>query len=70
MTGVGKILKKCLGYMSFNTGGGNINWYPGHMAAATRAINSRLKLADLVIEVRDSRVSNLKFTVLLLISDH
>ncbi|KAK1412930.1 hypothetical protein QVD17_34544 [Tagetes erecta] len=56
MAGVGKILKKCLGEMSFNTGGGNINWFPGHMAAATRAINSRLKLADLVIEVRDSRI--------------
>ncbi|XP_076935567.1 short integuments 2, mitochondrial-like [Bidens hawaiensis] len=56
MTGVGKILKKCLGDMSFNTGGGHINWYPGHMAAATRAINSRLKLADLVIEARDSRI--------------
>lgn len=51
-----KILKKQLGDMSFATGGGNINWFPGHMAAATRAINSRLKLADLVIEVRDSRI--------------
>ncbi|KAK9065746.1 hypothetical protein SSX86_015147 [Deinandra increscens subsp. villosa] len=56
MSGVGKIVKKCLGEMSFNTGGGNINWFPGHMAAATRAINSRLKVADLVIEVRDSRI--------------
>nr|GEU94654.1 short integuments 2, mitochondrial isoform X1 [Tanacetum cinerariifolium] len=51
-----KILKKQLGDMSFATGGGTINWFPGHMAAATRAINSRLKLADLVIEVRDSRI--------------
>ncbi|KAL8261641.1 hypothetical protein R6Q59_025690 [Mikania micrantha] len=56
MGGVGKILKKCLGEMSFNIGGGNVNWFPGHMAAATRAINARLKLADLVIEVRDSRI--------------
>lgn len=56
MGGVKKILKKALGEMSFATGGGNINWFPGHMAAATRAITSRLKLADLVIEVRDSRV--------------
>ncbi|KAI7758290.1 hypothetical protein M8C21_014652 [Ambrosia artemisiifolia] len=56
MSSVNKIIKKCLGEMSFNTGGGAINWYPGHMAAATRAINSRLKLADLVIEVRDSRI--------------
>lgn len=42
--------------MGFASGGGNINWFPGHMAAATRAINARLKLADLVIEVRDSRI--------------
>ncbi|XP_071716980.1 short integuments 2, mitochondrial [Rutidosis leptorrhynchoides] len=54
--GIIKIVKKGLGDMSFNAGGGNINWFPGHMAAATRAINSRLKLADLVIEVRDSRI--------------
>lgn len=56
MGGAGKILKKGLGEMGFTSGGGNINWFPGHMAAATRAINARLKLADLVIEVRDSRV--------------
>lgn len=54
--GVIKIVKKGLGEMGLNAGGGNINWFPGHMAAATRAINSRLKLADLVIEVRDARV--------------
>lgn len=42
--------------MGFNTGGGVINWFPGHMAAATRAIRDRLKLADLVIEVRDARI--------------
>jgi hypothetical protein len=43
--------------MALNAGGGTINWFPGHMAAASRAIRDRLKLADLVIEVRDSRVS-------------
>jgi hypothetical protein len=43
--------------MALNAGGGAINWFPGHMAAASRAIRDRLKLADLVIEVRDSRVS-------------
>ncbi|XP_031475263.1 short integuments 2, mitochondrial [Nymphaea colorata] len=37
-------------------GGAPINWFPGHMAAATRAILKRLKLADLVIEVRDARI--------------
>lgn len=50
------ILKKGLGEMGFNAGGGAINWFPGHMAAATRAIRERLKVADLVVEVRDSRI--------------
>ncbi|VVA30942.1 PREDICTED: DAR GTPase 2 mitochondrial [Prunus dulcis] len=45
-----------LGEMGFNAGGGAINWFPGHMAAATRAIRERLKLADFVIEVRDARI--------------
>ncbi|OAY67026.1 Short integuments 2, mitochondrial [Ananas comosus] len=42
--------------MGFNAGGGAVNWFPGHMAAAARAIRHRLKLADLVIEVRDARI--------------
>lgn len=42
--------------MEFISGGGAINWFPGHMAAATTAIRDRLKLADLVIEVRDARI--------------
>ncbi|GFY96202.1 P-loop containing nucleoside triphosphate hydrolases superfamily protein [Actinidia rufa] len=42
--------------MKFNLGGGAINWFPGHMAAATRAIRDRLKLSDLVIEVHDARI--------------
>ncbi|XP_058082046.1 short integuments 2, mitochondrial isoform X3 [Magnolia sinica] len=45
-----------VGEMGFNAGGGPINWFPGHMAAATRAIRDRLKLSDLVIEVRDARI--------------
>ncbi|GLT88190.1 hypothetical protein SLE2022_062250 [Rubroshorea leprosula] len=45
-----------LGEMAFNKDGGVINWFPGHMAAATRAIRQRLKLSDLVIEVRDARI--------------
>ncbi|KAK6945274.1 GTP binding domain [Dillenia turbinata] len=56
MGGLRRIMKKGLGDMGFNKGGGIINWFPGHMAAATRAIRDRLKLADLVIEVRDSRI--------------
>ena len=56
MKGVKGLLKKGLGEMSFNAGGGAINWFPGHMAAATKAIRSRLKVADFVIEVRDARI--------------
>ncbi|XP_021741015.1 short integuments 2, mitochondrial-like [Chenopodium quinoa] len=51
-----KVMKKGLGEMGFNKGGGPVNWFPGHMAAASRAIRDRLKLADFVIEVRDSRI--------------
>ncbi|KAM0928077.1 hypothetical protein ACQ4PT_002258 [Festuca glaucescens] len=47
---------KRAGEMALNAGGGVINWFPGHMAAASRAIRDRLKLADLVIEVRDARI--------------
>ncbi|CAG7873726.1 unnamed protein product [Brassica rapa] len=57
VTGVKKVAKKGLiGGMSFAKEAGAINWFPGHMAAATRAIRSRLKLSDLVIEVRDARI--------------
>lgn len=56
MTVLKELLKKGIGEMAFNTGGGAINWFPGHMAAATRAIRHRLKLSDLVIEVRDARI--------------
>ncbi|XP_008786812.2 short integuments 2, mitochondrial isoform X2 [Phoenix dactylifera] len=53
--GVGAKVGKRIADMGFNASGGVINWFPGHMAAATRAIRDRLKVADLVIEVRDSR---------------
>lgn len=33
----------------------NINWYPGHMTKAKRALQDKLKLIDLVIEVIDAR---------------
>ncbi len=32
------------------------NWYPGHMAKALREIKQRLKLVDIVLEIRDARV--------------
>ncbi|KAK7285624.1 hypothetical protein RJT34_20400 [Clitoria ternatea] len=58
MSGLKRLLKKGLGLgdMAFSAGGGAINWFPGHMAAATRAIRNRLKLSDLVLEVRDARI--------------
>ncbi|KAJ1265358.1 hypothetical protein BS78_08G070600 [Paspalum vaginatum] len=55
MRGLTRAAKRA-GEMAFNAGGGAVNWFPGHMAAASRAIRDRLKLADLVIEVRDSRI--------------
>ena len=33
-----------------------INWYPGHMAKAKRAIQDILPLIDAVIELADSRL--------------
>ncbi|MDO9183018.1 MAG: ribosome biogenesis GTPase YlqF [Bacteriovorax sp.] len=32
-----------------------INWYPGHMARAIREIKEKLKLVDIVLEIRDAR---------------
>ncbi|KAJ7520719.1 hypothetical protein O6H91_19G019400 [Diphasiastrum complanatum] len=37
-------------------GSSSINWYPGHMATAMRDIKERVKVVDLIIEVRDARV--------------
>jgi ribosome biogenesis GTPase A len=33
-----------------------INWLPGHMITATKAIKRSLKLVDIIVEVRDARV--------------
>ena len=32
------------------------NWFPGHMLKAMREVKNRLKVVDLVVEVRDARV--------------
>ncbi len=32
------------------------NWYPGHMAKALREIKQKLKMVDIVLEIRDARV--------------
>lgn len=53
-----------VGEMGFIKGGGKVNWFPGHMASATRAIRDRLKLSDFVIEVRDARVTILPILLL------
>lgn len=33
----------------------NINWFPGHMARARREMSEKIKLVDMVIELRDAR---------------
>lgn len=33
----------------------NINWFPGHMARAKREMSEKVKLVDMVIELRDAR---------------
>lgn len=34
-----------------------IQWYPGHIAKAEKALNEQLKLVDVVLEVRDARIA-------------
>ncbi|CAK9230438.1 unnamed protein product [Sphagnum troendelagicum] len=48
--------KGLFGLASARAGEAAINWYPGHMASATKAIRERIKLVDLVLEVRDARI--------------
>ncbi len=33
-----------------------INWFPGHMAKARRELENKIKLVDLIIELRDARI--------------
>ncbi len=35
-----------------------INWYPGHMTKAKREMQDKLKMVDMVIEIRDCRIPN------------
>lgn len=35
-----------------------IQWYPGHMAKAKREIKEKMKMIDLVIELKDARIPN------------
>lgn len=41
---------------SENTSKLNINWFPGHMTKAKRGMQEKLKLVDMVIELRDARI--------------
>ncbi len=34
----------------------NINWFPGHMTKAKRGMQEKLKMVDMVIEIRDARI--------------
>lgn len=34
----------------------NINWYPGHIKKAEEQLKAKLKLVDIVIELRDARI--------------
>ena len=34
----------------------NINWFPGHMAKTRREMSEKIKLVDMVIEIRDARI--------------
>lgn len=42
--------------MEQNTAKASINWYPGHMTKAKRAMLEDIKLIDLVIELVDARI--------------
>ncbi|MBD5157162.1 MAG: ribosome biogenesis GTPase YlqF [Butyrivibrio sp.] len=42
--------------MEQNTAKSSINWYPGHMTKAKRAMLEDIKLIDLVIELVDARI--------------
>ena len=33
-----------------------LNWYPGHMTKARRAMEEDLKLVDMILEIRDARI--------------
>ena len=32
------------------------NWFPGHMAKATKQVSNKLKMVDIVLEIRDARI--------------
>lgn len=46
----------------------NIQWYPGHMTKAKRAMKEDIKLIDLIIELVDARVPLAKPGIRILMS--
>ena len=36
----------------------SIQWFPGHMTKAKREMEEKMKLVDMVIEIRDARIPN------------
>ena len=36
--------------------GPGVNWFPGHMVRSLRILEEKLKLCQIMIEVRDARV--------------
>jgi ribosome biogenesis GTPase A len=44
---------------------GVVNWFPGHMAKASKQVQRTLKKVDLVIEVRDARVSSYNSNIII-----
>ena len=42
-----------------------IQWFPGHMAKATREVKEKLKLVDIVFELVDARCNLLAFGLFL-----
>lgn len=36
-------------------GGESVNWFPGHMVRALKDIRSKMKVVDIVVDVRDAR---------------
>ncbi len=38
----------------------NLNWFPGHMAKTRRQITEDLKMIDVVVEILDARIPNVK----------
>ena len=35
-----------------------IQWFPGHMTKAKREMQEKMKMVDMVIELRDARIPN------------